>query len=380
MSAQETAPADPIESMPIRLGPLGLSPTFSLTNFGIDSNVFNDPANPQSDFTLTATPKVVARLRSSRLLMTGGLATGLVYYQKFDDERSIDYATDGRVDLDLGAFRPYASARRLDTKDRLNAELDLRTPRISVNLAAGARVLATSRTGFRMEARRASVTFDEASIFEGVPLSETLNSETTTFEGGLELYLTPLTTLSVMASRQEDRFDQSPERDAASYKVMPTLKFEPPAILQGTLGVGYRRFNGLAAAMPDFSGVVFEGGLTHIFVERTKLDVGVFRDVQYSFEVEEPYYVTTGVRATITHQVRDALDMRGTVSRDRLDYRSQQPDERRDTLTLVSAGTGYRFSPNLRIGVDLEFARRLSDRADRDYDRVRLLGSAAYGF
>ena len=366
--------------MPLRFGPLGVSPTFTLTNFGIDSNVFNDPANPQSDFTLTATPKVLARLRSGRLLLTGGLATGLVYYQKFDDERSIDYAGDGRADLDMGWFRPYAAARRLDTKDRLNAELDLRAPRVSVNLAAGARVLAGPRTGFRMEARRASVTFDEAWTFEGVPLSQTLNSDTTTFEAGLELYLTPLTTLSVLASRQEDRFDESPERDADSYKVMPTLKFEPPAILQGSIGVGYRHFDGRAASLPDFSGVVFDGVLTHVFVERTKVDVGVFRDVQYSFEVEEPYYVTTGVRLTVTHQLRESLDARGMVSRDRLAYRSQQPDDRRDKVTIVSAGIGYRFSPNLRVGVDLEFARRLSDRADRDYDRVRLLGSAAYGF
>lgn len=366
--------------MPLRFGPLGLSPTFTLTNFGIDSNVFNDPTDPRSDFTLTATPKVVARLRSGRLLVSGGLATGLVYYQKFDDERSIDYATDGRADLDFGWFQPYASARRLDTKDRLNAELDLRAPRVSTNLAAGARVLASSRSGLRLEARRASVAFDDSAVFEGVPLRQTLNSDTTTVEAGIEFYLTPLTTLSVLASRQEDRFDEAPERNANSYKVMPTLKFEPPAILQGSIAVGYRHFDGLSSALPDFGGLVFDGVLTHVFVERTKVDVGVFRDVQYSFEVEEPYYVTTGVRLTVTHYLRESLDLRATVSRDRLAYQSQQPDDRRDRFTLVSGGVGYRVSPTLRVGVDLEFARRLSDRADRDYDRVRLLGSAAFGF
>ena len=371
--------------MPIRFGPLGLSPTVTITNFGIDSNVFNDAANPQSDFTLTATPRVLGRLRSGRLLVSGALATGLVYYQKFDDERSIDYATDGRADLDLGWFKPYASAQRMDTKDRLNGELDLRAPRISTNVAAGARVLATPRTGFRMEARRASVTFDEASIVDGVPLSETLNSDTTTFEGGLELYLTPLTTLTLTASRQEDRFDQSPERNADSYRVMPTVKFEAPAVIQGSIGVGYRRFDGLAAEMPDFSGVVFQGALSRVLVERTKLDVAVFRDVQYSFEVAEPYYLTTGVRFTVTQQLGEPFDLRGTVSRDRLAYRSQvrdgsTADERQDRLNLFSVGAGYRFLPTLRVGLDLEYARRLSDRADRKYDRVRLLGSAAYGF
>ncbi len=371
--------------MPFRLGPVGLSPTVSITNFGIDSNVFNDSATPRADFTLTATPRVVARARSGRILLSGALATGMVYYQKFEDQRSIDYGTDARADMDLEWFHPYAAVQRLDTRERLNAELDVRAPRVSTQSLIGTRFSNSLRTALRFEARRSSVTFDEASVFEGIVLNRTLNSDTTVFEGAFDFALTPLTTLSVMAARQQDRFELSPERDANSVTVMPSLTFAAPAILQGSIGVGFRTFNGSAASLPDYRGLVFKGALSHTIAERTRVDLGLARDVQYSFEVLEPYYLTTGVRVTLTRQLFESFEVRGTASRDILDYRTNAPDasipaSRRDRLNLISAGAGYRWSPTIRIGLDVEWANRASDRQDRKYDRTRLLGSASYGF
>ena len=377
-------PTDPVESMPIRMGPLGLTPTLTITNFGIDSNVFNDSVNPKSDFTFTTTPRMQARLRSGRLLVGGSLATGLVYYQQFDEERSIDYSAQGRGDVDLGWFRPFARAERLDTRDRLSVELDIRAPRVSTLVEGGARAVFSPKTGVIVAARRSAVTFDQASIFDGVLLSETLNTRTTTVEGGLELYFTPLTTMTVMVAKQEDRFAASPERDADSLKVMPMIRLEAPAIIQGMLAVGYRRFDGIDPRLPDYRGVVFQGSLSHVIAERTKIAVGLMRDVQYSFEILEPYYLTSGARVTVTHQLRDTIEVRAVASRDRLDYHAQPSaldllGRRLDHVELVSAGFGYLLRPNVRVGVDVEYARRRSERAERGYERTRLLGSASYG-
>ena len=131
--------------MPIRLGLLGLSPTLAITNFGIDDNIFNDSTDPKRDFTMTVTPRLQARLRSGKVLLSGTVATGLVYYQEYDDERSIDYAADGRVDVDLGWFKPYALASFLETQERLNVELDARAPRTQTTLAAGTRCCSRRR-------------------------------------------------------------------------------------------------------------------------------------------------------------------------------------------------------------------------------------------
>jgi len=373
--------------MPIRFGPLGLSPTLTITNFGVDSNIFNDSANPQSDFTMTVTPRVQARLRNARVLWSGAMATGLVYFKKFSDERSIDYDADGRFDADLNWFRPYALAKLQDTRERLNAELDARAPRTQTTAAAGARAVVSPKVGFVVDARQSSVRFSEGILFEGVPLSRTLNSKTNIVEGGLEVYLTPLTTFSMTASRQHDRFDESPERDSDTFRIMPSLRMEAPAIIEGSLAVGYRRFTPLSDALPSYSGLVALGSISHTFIERTKVALILSRDVQYSFELNEPYYLTTGFRVAVNHQVREELDLRVTAGRDRLEYRAEEtvpdavPDQkRRDRSSVFDVGAGYRFHPNLRVGFDVEYARRSSDRAEREYRRTRLFASMNYGF
>jgi hypothetical protein len=78
---------------------------------------------------------------------------------------------------------------------------------------------------------------------------------------------------------------------------------EAPAIVQGSLAIGYRSFSALDPETPDFSGVVVQGSLTHTIGERTKVELTLSRDVQYSFEETEPYYLTTGFRVVVTQQL-----------------------------------------------------------------------------
>jgi hypothetical protein len=379
--------------MPFRFGSVGLSPTLAITNFGVDNNIFNDATDPKRDFTMTVTPRLQARLRSGKVLLSGVVATGLVYYQKYDDERSIDYTADGRVDLDLGWFQPYALASRIDTRERLNAELDVRAPRTETTLAGGARALLSPKTGLVLDLRRAGLDFAEGTTFDGVSLSQSLNSTTQTIAGGLELYLTPLTTFAVTTSWQTDRFDHSPERDADTFRILPSIRMESPAIIQGSLAVGYRRFAAIDPDTPDYSGVVVQGSLTHTFGERTKVDLSLSRDVQYSFEETEPYYLTTGFRVVLTQQLGESFDGRAIVGRDRLDYREaassvassgfgpgSDNDTRVDRASVLGAGVGYRFQANLRIGLDVEFAKRTSEVPSREYDRTRVFASLTYGF
>ena len=47
-----------VNSVRVRIGPLMMNPTVSISNIGIDHNVFNDPPDhvPKEDFTVTLTP------------------------------------------------------------------------------------------------------------------------------------------------------------------------------------------------------------------------------------------------------------------------------------------------------------------------------------
>ena len=109
-------------------------------------------------------------------------------------------------------------ASLLDTRERLNAELDVRAPRTETTVAAGSRFVLSPKTGFVFDFRKTGLEFAEGTFFDGVPLSQALNSTTKTIEGGLEVYLTPLTTFAVTASQQTDRFDGSPERDSDTFQ------------------------------------------------------------------------------------------------------------------------------------------------------------------
>ena len=69
-----------------------MNPTISMPNIGIDTNVFNDPANvtPRRDFTVTVPPKTDLWLRMGRTWLSGVIAEEIVWYQNYTTERSVE--------------------------------------------------------------------------------------------------------------------------------------------------------------------------------------------------------------------------------------------------------------------------------------------------
>lgn len=378
--AQTQAP-EAIETMPIHIGPLGLRPSLSMTNVGTDSNVFNDAENPQDDFTATVVPRLVARVRGARFLLSYGSTADMVYFKKFTSERSINASTDVRLDANLGRLQPYLSAGWVDTKDRLNAEVDVRTRRTQRTLGAGLRMLLASRTAVVVSARRFTMDFDEGAQFRGIDLTRTLNSRTDSVDASLQLLLSPLTTFSMTTSFQRDRFDAAPERDSDTLRLLPALQFDPTSLIRGTLAVGYRRFRPLTPELPDYSGLLVQAGLGYTMLSRTRFDLDLTRDVQYSFEDLAPYYLSTGGRATVTHQLVGPFDLQAFGGRQTLAYRQRlvPGDARRDRVNTYGVGAGYRLRDNLRLGVTWETNRRKSALDDRRYERRRLYASLTYG-
>jgi hypothetical protein len=379
-SAQSTAP-EPIESMPIHAGPVGLHPSLSITNAGSDSNVFNDASNPQEDMTATIIPRLVARLRAGRVLFSYGGATDLVYFQDFKNEESVNFGSDLRLDANLGRLQPSVSTSWLSTKERLNSEVDARAPRTQRNLVVGTRLSVASRTDVVANLRHADLAYDEGSEFHGSNLAHNLNSTTDSFEGGVQVALTPLTTLNLTAALQRDRFDSAHERDADTFRITPALQFDPTALIRGTVSVGYRHFGPLDSSLPDYSGVVAQVTAGYTLRERMKFDVDVARDVQYSYEDLEPYYLATGGRLTATYQLVGPIDVQGFGGRQSLGYRSSHrgDESRTDHVETFGGGAGYRWHSLCRLGLTWEMTRRLSDLSDRRYERRRVFASFTYG-
>src|SRR5262249_60153427 len=66
----------------VRIGPLLMDPRISLTNVGVDDNVFNDPANkdPKKDFTFTLMPVSDFWLRLGPTWIDANLTETLNWY------------------------------------------------------------------------------------------------------------------------------------------------------------------------------------------------------------------------------------------------------------------------------------------------------------
>jgi hypothetical protein len=374
---------DPPAAAPrLTVGPLTITPRLELHDIGIDENVFNDPENPQRDFTATITPRVAGEARLGPVRATFGSFLSVVYFREFESERSLNRGAEGRIELAEGLLRPYVSGGILDTHERPNPEIDLRAGRRQHTYGAGLGLALTSRTILGFNLRRTTVEFDEDAVFRGVALDRTLGSRIEAYDVALKLQLTPLTAWTITAGVQQDVFDAAPERNADSVTFGTALEFSPSALITGRAGVGYRRFTPVNDQLAAFEGIVSQVGVTYA-VESTRLEGAFERDVRYSYEELQPYYVTLNGRLVMTQRVAGPFDLQGIVGRTRMNYRELGAGDefvRTDTQLTYGGGMGMRLGDTARLGFNAEWSRRRSDNLDdRRYDKRRFYGSLTYG-
>jgi Putative beta-barrel porin 2 len=382
--AQEEAPRPPAGAE-LHLGPVTLRPRLDIREAGFDSNVFNEATDPKEDFTATFTPRLDVVLEPTWARIRYATYANFVYFQEFTDERSINAGNEGRFELILNRFRPYVAGSVANTRDRLNAEIDARAERRDWRMEAGTLIALTTRTSITAAARRGSLEFDEDEFFNGVPLAATMNNDYDAFEGGLRFALTPLTTLQVTGLYQRDRFDTASGRDSSTWRIAPTLEFAPDALIAGRLTVGFTSFEPENASIESYRGLTATGMLSWS-ANTTKLEGRIERDVRYSYELLQPYYLTTGGQITLTQIITGPLDVQLTAGRQRLEYRDDAAaldpslGERADTIVIWGAGIGYRIGDTARVAFNFEDATRDSPIALRTFDRHRIYGSLSYGF
>ena len=81
--------------------------------------------------------------------------------------------------------------------------------------------------------------------------------------------------------------------------------------------------------------------------------------MSYSFDVNQPYYLQTGVSASIEQQLFGPVDVVGRYGAQRLSYRDRagalvKAANRVDNVTSYGFGFGYHLGRDLRIGVNID--------------------------
>jgi hypothetical protein len=357
-------------------------PRLLLKDIGVDSNVFNEPTNPKTDFTLTAAPDIEIATNPGRLKLASTTGAEFVYFRKYTSQRARNGSIGGRADLDLSWLKPFASFSATRTTARPNSEIDARVEHRPWTYSAGTTVKVASRTSIGILGRRTRETYDEDAEFRGENLAQSLDTTIRTYETSFNVELTPFTTFSIVGAKEEQRFDDAPERDADSIRIAPTLTFSPLGLVTGSASVGYRRFNGLDASLPDYSGVVASGNVGILFYDRYKLDTTFTHDIRYSYERALPYYIISGLRATLSLRTYGPLDVRALGGRESMDYRTigALASPGKDVLALYGGGIGYRLGTRARVAMDVERSHRSSERADsREYRNNRVLALFSWG-
>src|SRR5262249_14120987 len=161
----------------------------------------------------------------------------------------------------------------------------------------------------------------EDAIFLGSSLHNELTRRITSGDVTVRYALTPLTSLVFTGGRQQDRFPFSHLRDSDSTLATIGVTFDPFALLKGGATFGYRDFKPLVAGLPGYKGSTATVDLSYVAAGSTRLNVQAARDVQYSYDVNQPYYVQTGGTLSITQQIFGPVDVVARVGAARLDYR-----------------------------------------------------------
>ena len=211
-----------------------------------------------------------------------------------------------------------------------------------------------------------------------------LNHVTTSTGLFVRHQLTPLTSVSLTASRMQDRFDFSSLRDSDSNSVALSLTFDPYALIKGGVTLGYRDFHPRSAGLADYRGLTSAINLSYNASEMTKLSVRANRDIEYSFDEGQPYYLLTGVDGSIAQQVFGPVDVVGRLGMQSLAYRDRagavvEVADRVDHVRTYGVGVGYHLGRDLRLGFNLDHSRRESEVARRQYSGFKFGTAVTYG-
>jgi hypothetical protein len=392
-SAVEASAQSPPEGGPdpaterVRIGPVWMNPRIALTNLGIDTNVFNVPESqhPQSDFTVTVTPSTDLWLPLGRSWLNATVKEDVVWYQKYDSERSANTGYIVNWRLPLNRLIVTLSPKYLSTRERPGYEIDARAQRNEFGGTGAIELRALAKTSVAVNASWAKVSFDKGAVFRGRSLRDELSRVSLGVGLSLKHQLTPLTSLSLDASRVQDRFDLSPLRDSDSTVVGGSIAFDPAALLKGTVRFGYRDFQSLSADVPGYQGATASVDLAYTLLGMTRFAVQARRDVSYSYDVNQPYYLETGYTASIAQQIFGPLDIVFRAGRQRLAYRDRAGavlpfSARVDHVGIVGAGVGYHMGRDVRLGFNVDRQERTSPLPDHEYRALRYGTAVTYGF
>jgi hypothetical protein len=386
LPAAALAQSEPPSNVRMHLGPLFVNPTMALTNAGVDTNVFNEATvdSPKEDYTATLTPSTDLWLRMGRSWLNATVREDLVYYQKYASERSVNssYKASWVIPLNRITFTPTASF--MHTRERPGFEVDARARRNEYGFGGAVEIRALSKTFVALRATTQTDDFDKDAVFLGTSLRDELNRTVAAETVSIRYDVTPLTSVTIEGTREQDRFEFSPQRNSDSTQLTFGVKFDPAALIKGGATVGYRDFQPQDGSLAGYKGTTLAADLSYVLLGITKFSVKGTRDIQYSYDINQPYYLQTGANLEISQQIAGPFDAVVRVGAARLEYQDRAGavvavSNRVDHIETYGGGFGYHLGRGTRIGFNVDEYQRLSPLEGREYKGLKYGIAVTYG-
>jgi hypothetical protein len=375
--------ADPPQLIRHQLGPVVLTPTVSLRDLGIDTNVYNDAGpDPPKDFAFTVVPAFTALIGRGRSSLEVRSTTELVYFAEQRSERSVNEDLSLAARFALRRLVPILEFGYLNTRERVSAEVDERARRIEQRGAVGFDLTITPKLSGIVRADLTQSRYNAQGSFSDQYLAYELNRDTPILSAGVRYVLTPLTSVSVTTESSDIRFEESSDKDTNSRLTQVAFELNARAIISGTARLGYQSFELLSDEAPDFDGLVGSGSLVYRFSSSTALGFSYDRSVSYSFLPEQPYYVRQGFGLLLRRQVAPQWTLTASGERYQHQYThvSLALDEQAERVVGGALTVAYDLGRRTRFTTGLSYQNRRSDFDNRSYDGLRLGTSVVHAF
>lgn len=364
---------DDTAGLSLQAGGFRFTPIVVVTS-GYDSNVNRETPPvaaretyvlPQFDLSWQAGPWRAAASSTHELTRFSG-----------DEKGGINWGGQASIRFAGARFRPFVDYIRARTNARPTGyEIGKRSKHLDEDVTAGLGVRLTARTEVHVKFQRVETRWDADAAYAGSSLYETLNRNTRTATASMSYRLTPLTSLVGDVDYSRFRFLNSPARDADSQSAMAGLLFKSPALIEGSVRVGYRRYRAPDSPAPDFTGPIASATVGYARPSGAYTQVNVSRDLVFSYDPSRAYFMLFSVGGSFSRPLGRRWRMVAFGGHHVADYAiATGPVGNR--LLEGGAALAYQMGRLTRIGVSLDAFRQMRLPV---YDGYRAVGFLQIG-
>jgi hypothetical protein len=356
------------------LGPFAFNPGLVFST-SYDTNPYRE-AGANSDVETYVVPQIDGWLGLRRLRSNVFGAIELVRFANRVGARNYQYGTHNT--WQGGRLLPYLDFTSKHTNaNPTGFEVGRKSMRIEQDLKAGLRTNLGGRLFASGYYRRTRTGWDADAIYQSSSLREKLNRLDTAIGGGMDLELTPVTTVRFVADTNQSAFVYSPIRDGSGYRFGPGITFRGPAAIVGNADVGIRSFHSATSGV-NFRGLTSNVSLTRMFPTATFIAFRLDRDLQFSYDTALEYFVGRSLEGTIIQALGQSMAIQGFIGHHTLTYDHVAPGVVPvNAVNEYGVAIGHRLGGAMRVGVSMENAQAVGNQA---WKELRVTGFLTYGF